>query len=54
MTETEKKNYLDFMYNEDNIHNCECCPENRGFSDWQRRYPCGQSKCWVEVHTEED
>lgn len=40
MTEKQIREYVDFMYNKDNIRNCECCPENRNFGDWQDRYPC--------------
>lgn len=43
-------NYISFMYNEDNEFNCHECPENRGFDDWQDRYPCGQWNCWVTCH----
>lgn len=50
MTEKQIREYVDFMYNKDNIRNCECCPENRNFDDWQDRYPCGQWRCWVYIH----
>ena len=43
-------NYVNFMYNEGNEFNCDECPENRGFDDWQDRYPCGQWNCWVTCH----
>lgn len=43
--------YNEFMYNEENIYNCECCPENKNFNS--RRFPCGQQNCWVKVHCED-
>ena len=39
--------YKEFMYNPDNSHNCEKCPENRHFSSG---LPCGQHSCWVDCH----
>lgn len=35
-----EREYKEFMYNEENIYNCEGCPENGDFSDWQFRLPC--------------
>lgn len=46
--------YKEFMYNKDNIRNCEACPENEGFDDWQGRLPCGQHWCWVTQHCMEE
>jgi len=45
---------IDFLYNRENIRNCENCPYNNDMDDWQDRLPCGQYRCWVEVHTKED
>ena len=39
------RNYLAFMYNEDNIHNCSECPENRNEDSWGGKMPCGQQNC---------
>lgn len=50
MTKEEIKEYKDFMYNPENSHKCEGCPENRGFDSWQDRLPCGQWRCWVDSH----
>ena len=36
-----------FMYNEENIHNCSECPENRCMNNG---WPCGQQTCWVIAH----
>ena len=47
--EVEKADY-DFLLNPENIGCCNGCSENRGFSDWQRRKPCGQQICWIETH----
>lgn len=48
MTEMD---YQDFMYNPENIEQCDCCPENQGFSSWPgHRLPCGQFNCWVVLH----
>ena len=53
MTNEQIKNYITFMHTATNIMNCENCPENSGFSNWQNRKPCGQQNCWVEVHLRE-
>ena len=50
MTQEEYKEYKAFMYNEENIENCACCPMNRGFDCWEAEYPCGQQNCWVTIH----
>ena len=42
--------YIKFMCNKSNSHNCKNCPENRQFSDWGGNLPCGQQNCWVIVH----
>lgn len=42
--------YRNFMYNRQNEHNCEACPENKGMDDGQNRLPCGQQHCWVTAH----
>lgn len=49
----EVKNYIDFMCNPDNIHNCEECPANEGFDSWEGKHPCGQQNCWVIAHCKE-
>lgn len=50
MTKEEVKAYMDFMYNRENEYNCEDCPHNLGFDDFQSRKPCGQWNCWVTAH----
>ena len=46
----EIKEYRKFMCNPENCFNCSKCPENRDMaSDFDRRYPCGQQNCWVDV-----
>lgn len=50
MTKEEVKAYMDFMYNRENEWDCEACPHNRGFDDFQSRKPCGQWNCWVTAH----
>ena len=50
MNEKEIKEYLEFMYNSDNVCKCEKCPANEGFSDYEDRKPCGQYRCWVSIH----
>ena len=47
--EVEEADY-NFLLNPENIGCCNECPENKGFSDWQRRKPCGQQICWIEAH----
>ena len=29
------------MYNPENEYNCDECPENKDFDDWEGKYPCG-------------
>lgn len=49
--EKRKEQYIQFMYNKDNILNCEACPENNGMTSAGRiAGPCGQQNCWVAVH----
>lgn len=50
MTKEEAKEYKGFMFNPENSHSCENCPENEGRSDWQGNLPCGQQNCWVDCH----
>ena len=42
--------YKKFMNDPNNSHNCAACPENREFSDWEGKLPCGQQNCWVDCH----
>lgn len=42
--------YVDFMFDKKNEFNCENCPENQGFDDWEGKLPCGQQNCWVSCH----
>ena len=44
----------EFLYNKDNVCNCNECPYNEGFDNWEGKLPCGQQNCWVTVHTEMD
>ena len=39
--------YIKFMYSENNIGNCEHCPENNG---GKGLHPCNQPNCWVSCH----
>lgn len=39
--------YSDFMYNKDNVRNCDYCPMNYSFKS---SLPCGQQNCWVVCH----
>ena len=41
MNEDNKKT-IEFLYNPDNIQNCQDCPYNDGYDDYQQRFPCGQ------------
>lgn len=51
-----REEYIEFMYNPNNIRNCANCPENNGCasSDCERKLPCGQYNCWVSVHLREE
>ena len=53
MTPEEKKKVIEFLYDEKNIQECENCPYNDGFdsSASGNRFPCGQYRCWVEIHS---
>lgn len=52
MTEKERKDYFDFMFDKANIRNCKECPENDGFKPGSNSntLPCGQYHCWVSVY----
>lgn len=39
--------YIKFMYSENNIGNCEHCPEN---NSGKGLHPCNQQNCWVSCH----
>jgi len=54
MANEERKAYIDFMYNAENSHRCDECPENREFSSWGGNFPCGQQNCWVDCHCREE
>lgn len=45
-----QKEYIDFMGSRENSHNCDECPENKGFDSWEGKLPCGQQNCWVTCH----
>ena len=49
----ERKEYCDFMFNENNIMNCNQCPENKDFDSWESKLPCGQQNCWVYCHVKD-
>lgn len=46
----EREEYCDFMFNENNIMNCNECPENQDFDSWENKLPCGHQNCWVYCH----
>ena len=50
MANNKDRDYVAFMYNRENVHNCGSCPENTGSDGWQCPLPCGQQNCWVEAH----
>ena len=53
MTAKEVNEYIDFMYEPSNSHNCAECPENNDCEAWpEHRLPCGQFRCWVDCHCE--
>lgn len=43
------KKYCEFMFNPNNSHKCELCPENEGMKGLNLK-PCGQYNCWVDCH----
>lgn len=54
MTKKEIKEIKTFLADSANVDNCTACPFNDGFGDFQRRKPCGQYNCWVEVHCSQE
>ena len=46
----EEREYIKFMYNPSNSHNCDGCPENKNSDNWEGKLPCGQQNCWVDCH----
>ena len=48
MKMTEKE-YLEFMYNRENAHKCDKCPERGPWGNGTNN-PCGQPQCWVTLH----
>ena len=50
MSKSYEELYKEFMFNPENSHNCENCPENREYSSWGGNLPCGQQNCWVDCH----
>ena len=46
----EEREYIKFMYNPKNSHNCYECPENINSDSWKGKLPCGQQNCWVDCH----
>lgn len=55
MKKYDDNEYVKFMNNPSNSHNCAQCPENAGFDAWPgNRLPCGQFHCWVDLHCGSD
>ena len=45
------KDVRDFLYNPENIEQCDGCPMNQNAGEWPfNRLPCGQFRCWVDLH----
>jgi len=40
----------EFLFTKENVCNCNECPYNEGFDNWQNQLPCGQWHCWVSIH----
>lgn len=53
ISEEDRKKYVKFMYDSKNEYNCDECPENKNFDDWEGKHPCGQQNCWVTCHCRE-
>jgi len=48
----EVDNYIHFMCNPENHHQCDECPENKECKhSYEAVLPCGQYNCWVDMHT---
>lgn len=52
ISEEERKKYVEFMYNPENEYNCDECPENKDFDDWEGKYPCGNQNAGLLVIAE--
>lgn len=50
--EFTRNEYLEFLYNEKNIGQCDICPEYSGDNGWCGNLPCGQQHCFVRLHCE--
>lgn len=51
MTEQERREYIHFMCDPANSHNCAECPDNLHEAQWpESTLPCGQQNCWVDCH----
>lgn len=51
MDTTKDVNVRDFLYNPENIEQCDGCPMNQNTGEWPfNRLPCGQFRCWVDLH----
>ena len=53
MNSKEREEYCEFMYDKNNVYNCEHCPEYKDPEQYvvgHDQLPCGQYKCWVEIH----
>ena len=46
----EEREYIKFMCDPSNSHNCDECPENINSDNWEGKLPCGQQNCWVDCH----
>lgn len=44
--------YIDFLFDEENIGECDICPEYRADDGWCGNHPCGQQHCVVRIHCE--
>ena len=51
MTDEETKEYWEFMFDPENILECEKCPENKNPDAYKGGLPCKEFQCLVLLRT---
>lgn len=49
---TDNKRIREFIFNQENEHNCHACPYEWAYGKQTQRLPCGQFRCWVTMSVE--
>lgn len=48
MDTKKTKEYMDFMYDKNNLMRCRKCPENKGYH--QGSHKCGKTRCLIMAY----